>query len=253
MTDFECTKAKFAASLERLVSERGIDSKRSLIDDWIDVLSRSGIAAFDFSFSPRDLDDYYSDDEIVFSSTFYFYDPEYLRECCSPGDDCLAGKHCIPIGGVNGADEFIYVSDNLELGIAHLHRDDAFAAMDHIARGRALDLDAKVAATASRLKMPLPRFVGLLRPQTDLVKLFPRHDASQWLVVENLGTRVRYEIKLSGYGDHGEQSFDTASESERFFFNLIQNGAATTTLSILDCPAHLEKRIKQILTGSTSV
>jgi hypothetical protein len=238
MPDFESTKSEFAAALERLILKRGNDSDHSLLDDWIEVISPMGITALDFSFDPRALHDFYTKDEIVFSKTFYFYDAEYLRECCSPGDDCLAGKHCIPIGGVDGADEFIYVSDNLELGIASLHHEDAFSARD---------LDTEVAERASRLGVSLPRFVELLAPQTSLAKFSATQDASKWMVVENLGTKVRYEINLSEKWDVGERTFGSSSESEAFFFNLIRKGCARTSLSILYCPRHLQRRIEEIL------
>jgi hypothetical protein len=238
MTDFESTKAEFEAELKRLITKRAHDSKHNLLDDWIEALSPTGITNLRFSFDPRELHDDYAKDEIVFSKRFSFYDADYLRQCCSPGDDCLAGKHCVPIGGVDFADEFIYISDNLKLGIAQLHRDDVFSA---------LDLDREVAKRASRLKVSLPRFLKILVPLTNLAILTVNRDASKWLVVENLGTKVRYQMHLPGKEDEGERSFLSSSESEAFFFRLIQQGRATASLSIMYCPEHLQQRIEEIL------
>jgi hypothetical protein len=240
MTDFESAKAEFLAAVEHFLWERRNGSRRGLLGDWVGLLSRTGFSSLDFSFSPRELHDHYSSDEVVFSSTFDFHDPDYLRECCSPGSDCLAGKRCIPIGGVDGADGFIYLSEDVELRIAHLHHDDVFSASD---------LDAVVAEEASRLKVSLQAFVGFLRPQTKLAKLSASLDASKWLVVENVGTLVRYEIHLSEDWDVGERSFHGLPESEEFFFELIRGGCATMELSLLHCSPHIRQRIEAILSS----
>jgi hypothetical protein len=238
MTDFESTKAVFEAALERLITKRAHDRKHSLLDDWIEAVSAAGITTLRFSFDPRELHNYYAEDQIVFSKRFFFYDADYLRECCSPGDDCLAGKRSIPIGGINFADEFIYITNNLNLGIAQLHRDDVFSA---------LDLDREVEESASQLKVSLPRFLKILAPITNLAILTVNSDASKWLVVENLGNKVRYQIHLPGKVDEGERPFLSSAESEEFFFRLIQQGRATASLSILYCPQHLQQRIQEIL------
>jgi hypothetical protein len=241
MVDFEATKASFEAALKRLISRRDKNSKHSLLDDWIEAVSPTGISSLSFSFSPRDLYDNYLNDEVVFSKSFYFYDAAYLRECCTPGDDCLAGKRSIPIGGVDGADEFVYVSGNLRLGIAPLHRDDVFEAF------RSSGLDKLVEKTASRLETSLTRFVRLLAPETDIVRFSVTRDASRWLLVENLGRKVRYEINLSENWEAGERAFDSLSVSEAFFYSLIEQSCATTDLSILACPPNLQQRIEGIL------
>lgn len=239
MNNFESTKAKFLDAFERFLWKRRNNLERSLLDDWVELLSSTGIKSLNFSFDPREVCDYYSPDEVVFSSLFYFHDPDYLRECCSPGPDCLAGKHCIPIGGVDCADELVYLSADPKLGIAHLHRvDDVFPASD---------LDAVFAEAASRLNMSLQRFVGLLRPQTNLAKFSTSRDASKWLVVEGLGSKVRYQIHLSEKWDVGERSFHSSAESEEFFFDLIRRGLAMSDLSLLDCSTHLRGRIETIL------
>jgi len=238
MTDHEAAKAGFADAVGRLVRERYNQPRFGLLDDWIELLLRTGVSALNFSFDPREMDDSYSHGDVVFSQTFFFYDPVYLRECCSPGPDCLAGKHSFPIGGVDGASEFIYVPENLELGIAHLYREDVFSA---------LDLDAVVAENAARLNISLQRFIQLLAPPTNLVKLAATRDASKWLVVEDLGSRVRYEINLSGSSDVGERAFHSPSESDGFFIDLIRRGCAIADLTILECPPHLRQRIESLL------
>jgi hypothetical protein len=238
MTDLESAKARCADACERLVRGFHVQPGPSLLDAWIELLAKTGILSHRFSFNPREMHDYYSPDEAVFSKTFDFYGPAYLRECCSPGPDCLAGKHCIPIGGVDGASEFIYISENLALGIAHLHRDDVFSASD---------LDAVVTEDASRLNFPLVRFVQHLAPPTNFATLGPPHDASKWLRVEDLGTKVRYEINLSGDWNIGERSFAGPMESEEFFFDLIRQGRAVTDLTIVVCSQHLRRRIETLL------
>jgi hypothetical protein len=119
MADFEKTKTDFIGVVNQLLQTRSAASDRNLLKDWTSILAVTSICELDFSFDPRSIHNYYSEDELVFSDEFYFYGAEYLEECCRPGDDCLAGNSCIPIGGVNGADEFIYICNDLDKGIAH--------------------------------------------------------------------------------------------------------------------------------------
>lgn len=238
MTDFESAKAKVNATVELFLRNRADHPARGLFDNWVDALSRTEFSALGFSFDPRDLHGHYPPDEVVFSSTFHLFEPAYLRQCCSPGADCLAGKRCIPIGSVDGADGFVYISEDSELGIAHLHHDDVYTASD---------LDGVVTDNSSRLELPLQTFFNLLRPPTNLAKLAPRLDGSKWLVVEDLGTKVRYEIHLSDEWDVGERQFHTPHESEEFFFELIRRGCATSRLSLLYCSPHLEQRVEAML------
>lgn len=238
IVDFETAKSEFATILKRMVADRINASKRCLLDDWIETISSSELKDLAFSFSPREFDDYYNEDEIVFSKTFYFYGGQYLRQCCSPGGDSIAGKRCIPIGGVDGADEFLYMTDSPNLNVALLHHEDVFLAED---------LDTVVVESTSGLEISLQQFVDLLRPQTNFAKFTAIADASKWLIVEDLGGCVRYEINLTDHSNDGEKSFASSADSEAFFFDMIQKGCATTRLSILDCSPHLRGRIEAIL------
>jgi hypothetical protein len=74
MAHFDTTKAEFNTALERLLALRSHDPRRILLEDWVHTLSSTEITTLDFSFDPRALSDHYSDDEIVFSKTFSFYD-----------------------------------------------------------------------------------------------------------------------------------------------------------------------------------
>jgi hypothetical protein len=109
------------------------------------------------------------------------------------------------------------------------------------------DLDAVVEATATRLGKPLTAFVDCLIPPTNLVKLSARDDASKWLVVEDLGSLVRYEINLDTEWKQDTREFRSAKESAGFFFEIIQQGMNIANLSILACPSHLRQRIESML------
>ncbi len=238
MTDFESTKAEFSLAVDRLVADRTNSVGRNLLDDWISILSADGMTTLSFSFDPREIDDWYNDDEVVFSKTFCFYKELYLRQCCSPGPDCVAGTQCIPVGGVDGADEFLFITDTPSFKIAVLHHDNVFLADQ---------LDTVVLEKSERLNVPLTRFLRLLQPETCLAKFMASNDASKWLVVEQIGHTIRYEFNLSAEWDDGEQAFPSVDESEAFFFDLIKRGCATTGLSILSCSPRIREQVERIL------
>lgn len=87
----------------------------------------------------------------------------------------------------------------------------------------------------------------MLQPETRLAKFMVSNDASKWLVVEQIGPLVRYEFNLSADWDEGEQKFQSVTESEAFFFDLIARGCATTRLSILSCSPQIRAQVETVL------
>jgi len=239
MTDFQTIKVEFSLAVDRALTDRANSAERSLLDDWVSTLSAVDVATLKCSsFDPREIDNWFNDNEVVFSKTFHLCNESDLRQCCSPGPHCRAGSHCIPIGGVDGGDEFLFVTDTPSFKIAVLHHDDVYLANE---------LDAVVLEKSERLNVPITRFLELLRPETCFAKFMASNDASKWLVVEQIGQSVRYEFNLSPDWDDGEQQFQSVDESEAFFFDMIKKGCATTGLSILSCSPQIREQIETIL------
>ena len=238
MTDIESIKTELALVLNRVLAERAESKTRNVIEDWSTILALTRVDTARFSFSQREIDNSYSDDEIVFSKTVDFFGDSYLQECCTPGSDCLAGSRCIPIAGVDGADEFLFITNTPNLDVTILHHDDVYVADD---------LDKIVHEKAERTELPLLQFLEILQPETTLAKFMASTNASKWLVVEQNGKLVRYEFNLTAEWDDGEQSFNTTDEAETFFFDTIRRGVASTALSIISCSSVIHQQVETII------
>ena len=238
MTDFHTTRTKFSFAVDRVFADRPNSAVGTLLDNWASTLSAADVATLACSFNPREIDNQYDENEVVFSKTFRFYSESELRQCCSPGPDCIAGTLCIPIGDVDGGDEFLFMTDTPSLKIAVLHHDDVYLADE---------LDTVVLEKSERLNVPITRFIELLKPETCLAKFIASTDASKWLVVEQTGHSVRFECNLSHDSEDGEQEFSSVDASEAFFFDVIKRGRATTRLSILSCSPKIRQQVEMIL------
>ena len=243
MDELEKAKRELATRIERLISRRqGTDAESSLLIDWVHTVKNTRIEEFEFSFDPRAIHDHDAGDEMVFSKAFSFYGDSFLEENCRAGSH-LARENCMPIGSVDGDDEFIYICNDLSRGIALLHHDDVFLADD---------LDAVVYDSAARLETSLTAFVDCLKPPARLAKFLATGDASKWLVVEDLGSVVRYEMNLDDNWRDGEQAFDSETESEEYFYRVIERGLEIARLSVLQCSPSVWNRVESLLTGNDS-
>ena len=140
MPDFHSTIAAFQDSLQQMKSRRGTKRRGGILQDWLHALAPESVTALNLAFDPRDIDDYFGEDELVFRKRLFFFDKESLKQHCAAGPDCLAGDNCIPVGGVTDSEELLFVTSCLNVAI--LHHDEVFAAED---------LDAIVDAHASDL------------------------------------------------------------------------------------------------------
>jgi len=235
---FEKQKAELIARVQRLQNRKHTSGISSLLNEWCDVYDEQPFCKLQTSFDPRQFYDYYTDDELVFCGEFDFWDSKYLRECCSPGSDCLAGKRCFPIGGAYNADKFVYICNDLSLGIAIVHHDDAFCAED---------LDDEVETVASNTDVKLARFVDSLIPRTEKTILGVDRDGRYWMILEKRDKTVRCQMNMKESWEE-EQSFETHEAAREYYLQLIREcRKKNNKLTIVSCPHNLTSVISSLI------
>ena len=158
--DFESAKREALAALPALAGATQGLGVEQVLEAWIRFASTPFFCFF-HRFDPRTvLPHLEADDEIGDGGyELDLYDPEYLTEAWEErAEEGLGGQRSFLIGGINGADELVFVSSRLAAGVAILSHDDVFCADD---------LDASIDGNIAYLNCSLERLFGLLEPRPD--------------------------------------------------------------------------------------
>jgi hypothetical protein len=111
----------------------------------------------------------------------------------------------------------------------------------------AKDLDELVEREAIQQGTSIVHFIDCLFPQTKLARFSAHKDASKWLVVENLGYKVRYEMSLGKDSRAETREFQSSHDATAFFFDVIRQGTKVKQLSLISCPKDLTSQIELLI------
>lgn len=204
-------------------SPTGIRTLQDLQELWFSVLDQTAIYRFELAL-PED------PDEDVLSRSFDFYTSEYIKELCTPGDDCICGKATMPVGGVDGDDEFAFVTTDLSEGIVILHHDDVFLADD---------LDSVVREGLEAFGTDIGDFVRSLAEQPEYARFSIDRHGGQWLLLKRTANTVKFEKTLTSGTETFEKTLDSEALAHQWLMDIIHDNSKQHSLSSLGCSRHL--------------
>ena len=144
---YEFAKREVLSQLDDvLITSSGVNVEKAL-DIWAGF-SKAKFFEYLHKFDPAAIyPSIFEDDDERGEFELDLYDSEYLYKARKEKDvEGLGGKNSFIIGGVNGADELVFVTKELDRGVSIMHHDNVFLAKD---------LDTSIEKNISYLKCPI--------------------------------------------------------------------------------------------------